>query len=98
MDDAATNQPTCSFELEVHELIFHRKNVPIRRYPLLLRMQDYFADTCYFVHELPELVQQIKALIALLPPRNPIVTTLQQFHQACSDAIAVETNIYLICD
>ncbi len=98
VEAASQNLPSCGFDAKIHELIFCRNNVPIGRFRLLVRMSDYYADTSFNNSELPELTQEIRALIDLLPSRNVLITTLEQFNSTCEEALELGQNIYLLCD
>ncbi len=95
---AGQDEPSCYFALNVHELIFWRDNVPIERFPMLMRMRDYWADADFATSELPKVVEEIQSLIAILPPNNAVISTLEQFRHACESAVSSNRNLYLICD
>jgi hypothetical protein len=97
-DAASQNDPVCTFSFDVHQMIFFRENVPIGRFPLLLRTRDYCSDSSFTESELPALLQEAQTLINLLPPKNEMITTLEALISACHVAITKHQNLYFICD
>ncbi|MCA8993031.1 MAG: hypothetical protein KDA88_13665 [Planctomycetaceae bacterium] len=95
---AGSDVPVCGWPLDIHELIFWRRNVPIERFPMLMRMRDYWEDAIFTTSELPEVVGEVEALIELLPANTALVASLEKFRDACASAISSQRNLYMICD
>ncbi len=63
-----------------------------------MRTRDYWSDAEFATSELPDLVEEIRSLMALLPANDAVISTLDKLRFACESAISSELNLYVICD
>ena len=90
--------PVCQFEEPIHSAIFFG-NVPIaQRYPLLRRMQDYYADARYRGADLRDLVRELQDVLPEFTGDPPVHQVLWRFFEVCRDAASRERIVLCLCD
>ena len=58
-NEAPYKEASASFELQPHEIIFHRNGLPEGKFPLFRRMENYYKDAKYGLEELQPLIDEI---------------------------------------
>jgi hypothetical protein len=96
--EAECEKACASFEMQPHELIFHRFGLPEGKFPLFKRMEKYFEDTHYNSGEIKELIDEIKEIKTLFSGNDQLTKTLNEIMAACESAIDSKLNIWVFCD
>jgi hypothetical protein len=90
--------PACQFEEPIHSAIFFG-GVPVaQRYPLLRRMQDYYADTRYCGADLRALVAELREVLPEFAGNPPVHRVLQRFVEVCRGAASQGKVVLCLCD
>jgi len=90
--------PACQFEEPIHNAIFFGRVPVIQRYPLLRRMQDYYADTRYSEADLRDLVTELQDVLPKFAGDPPVHRVLQRFTEVCRRAASQGKVVFCLCD
>jgi len=89
---------SASFELNAHEFIFHRTDLPREQFPLFRRMEDYYKDATYGLEELQSLIKELNELRVLFCNNEQTAKQLEHLLIACKKAQAEHSSIWVYCD
>jgi len=89
--------PALSFDESIHELFFLHEKKLICKYPLFLKMQDYYQDAYYPNGEIESLMSEIDKLRQEMKDKDSC-TFLEKFIELCNMALLRKDNIYCFSD
>jgi hypothetical protein len=89
--------PACQFEEPIHSAIFFGSVPVVQRYPLLRRMQDYYADARYSGAELRGLAAELEEVLPRFGADPPVHRVLRRFLEVCREAAARGKVVVCLC-
>lgn len=92
------NWPVRQFEEAVHSAIFSGEARVAQRYPLLRRMQDYYADARFSGSDLRRLVAELEKVVPEFAGNPPVQKVLRQFLEVCESAASQGKVVLCLCD
>jgi hypothetical protein len=90
--------PACQFEEAIHSVIFFGGVPVVQRYPLLRRMQDYYADARYSEADLRGLVAELQEVVPLFASNPAVHRVLERFLEVCRGAASQRKAVLCFCD
>jgi hypothetical protein len=90
--------PVCQFEEPIHSAVFFGGVLDAKQYPLLRRMQDYYADARYSWADLNGLVAELQKVLPKFADNPSAYRTLQQFMEVCRGAASHGKVVLCLCD
>jgi hypothetical protein len=90
--------PACQFEEPIHSAIFFGGSLELRQYPLLRRMQDYYADAKYSGADLRGLVGELQIVLPKFARHPEVYQIIQCFLELCRNAASQEKVVLCLCD
>jgi len=90
--------PACQFEEPIHSAIFFGDVPVVQRYPLLRRMQDYYADARYGGADLRGLVMELQQVLPEFAGNPPVNRVLERFLEVCRSAASKGKVVRCLCD
>ena len=100
--DSVTGQidPELSAQIDSkqHAALFARVADQASRFPLLMRMSDYYADAEYTTDELEPLIAEVEQTAALFESGSRVYRFTEPFHSMCVLAFLRKKSIGLYAD
>lgn len=90
--------PTCQFDASRHDAVFFSGVLDIKRYPLLLRMADYYADARYSTDEVRQLLDELAEVIPVFRDQPTVHAAWTAFQNACQEAVSRGKDVVCLCD
>ena len=90
--------PVCQFEESIHSAVFFGGALEVDGYPLLRRMQDYYADARYSGADLRGLVSELEMMQPTFANDPTVHRVLQRFLEVCRSAASQGKVVFCLCD
>ena len=97
-NEAPYKEASASFELQPHEIIFHRNGLPEGKFPLFRRMENYYKDAKYGLEELQPLIDEINEIKTIFKDNNQLLKQLDAIKNSCEKAKKEHSSVWVYCD
>jgi hypothetical protein len=97
-EERPSQWPLCEFEEPVHDAIFFGGKIDLAHYPLLRRMQDYYADARYRGVDLSGLLAELTEVLPSFSGQPEVHQVLSEFQDICRRAAAQGRIVLCWCD
>jgi len=85
-------------DAEQHAELFEKVRLQPSRFPLLLRLKDYYADVENTTDELQPLIAEIERTAGLFEPGSRVYRFTEPFHYMCVSAFLRRKSVGLYAD
>jgi len=89
---------SAQIDVEQHAALFAQVGQQHRRFPLLMRMRDYYEDAEYTTDELQSLIAEVEQTAALFEPGSRVYRFTEPFHSMCVLAFLRKKSIGVYAD
>lgn len=89
---------SAQIDVEQHAAFFAQVGRQSSKFPLLMRMRDYYADAEYTTDELQPLIAEVEQTAGLFEPGSRVYRFTEPFHSMCVLAFLRKKTVGLYAD